>query len=216
MLASGALPPARELPVEIDLSPRGGRFKMMLRIPTRPEWLFAVTSDFDAFLVDHAACERKASATALTFVSHYPDRAELVSTMIQLAREELHHFQQVHREIAKRGLVLGPDTKDVYVLKLRERIRRGPAFYLMDRLLVAGVVEARGCERFGMIADALPAGRLKDFYQTLGRSEAQHHQLFLGLAHRYFQSTEVAARLDSLLDAEAEIVSQLPLRPALH
>jgi len=189
---------------------------MMLRTPTRPEWLFAVTSDFGAFLVDHAACERKASATALTFVSHYPDRAELVSTMIQLAREELDHFQQVHREIAKRGLVLGPDTKDVYVLKLRERIRRGPAFYLMDRLLVAGVVEARGCERFGMIADALPAGRLRDFYQTLGRSEAQHHQLFLGLAHRYFQTTEVAARLDSLLDAEAEIVSQLPLRPALH
>ncbi len=188
----------------------------MLRIATRPEWLLAVTSDFDSFLGDHAACERKASATALTFVAHYPDRAELVTAMIQLAREELDHFQQVHREIAKRGLVLGPDTKDVYVLKLRERIRRGPAFYLMDRLLVAGVVEARGCERFGMIADALPAGRLKDFYHTLGRSEAQHHQLFLGLAHRYFQTTEVTARLDSLLDAEAEIVSQLPLRPALH
>ena len=189
---------------------------MMLRIPTRPEWLLAVTSDFDAFLVDHAACERKASATALAFVSHYPDRAELVSAMIQLAREELDHFQQVHREIARRGLILGPDTKDDYVLKLRERIRRGPAFYLMDRLLVAGVVEARGCERFGMIGDALPAGRLKDFYRVLAHSEAHHHQLFLGLAQRHFQSTEVAERLDSLLDAEAEIVSQLPLRPALH
>jgi tRNA 2-(methylsulfanyl)-N6-isopentenyladenosine37 hydroxylase len=188
----------------------------MLRIKTRPDWLLAVTSDFDAFLLDHAACERKASATALTFVSHYPDRAELVSAMIQLAREELDHFQQVHREIAKRGLVLGPDTKDVYVLRLRERIRRGPAFYLMDRLLVAGVVEARGCERFGMIADALPAGRLKDFYQTLAHSEAHHHQLFIGLANRYFQSTEVASRLDSLLDGEAEIVSRLPFRPALH
>ena len=188
----------------------------MLRIATRPEWLLAVTRDFDAFLVDHAACERKASATALTFVAHYPDRAELVSAMIQLAREELDHFQQVHREIAKRGLVLGPDIKDVYVLKLRERIRRGPSFYLMDRLLVAGVVEARGCERFGMIADALPAGPLKDFYRALARSEAQHHRLFLGLAERYFPSTDVAARLDSLLEAEAEIVSQLPLRSALH
>jgi len=189
---------------------------MMLRIPTRPEWLFAVTNDFDAFLVDHAACERKASATALTFVSHYPDRAKLVSAMIQLARDELDHFQQVHREIAKRGLVLGPDTKDVYVLKLRDQIRPGPAFYLMDRLLVAGIVEARGCERFGMVADALPAGRLRDFYRALAHSEAHHHELFVGLAHCYFPSTEVASRLDSLLDAEAEIVSQLPFRPALH
>src|SRR5262249_47755995 len=65
---------------------------LMLRTMTRPEWLLAVTNDFDAFLVDHAACERKASATALTFVAHYPDRAELVSAMIQLAREELDHF----------------------------------------------------------------------------------------------------------------------------
>ncbi len=189
---------------------------MMLRISTRPEWLVAVTSDFDAFLVDHAACERKASATALTFVSHYPDRGELVSAMIQLAREELDHFQQVYRQIAARGLLLGPDAKDFYVLKLREHIRRGPDFYLMDRLLVAGIVEARGCERFGLVAEALPPGAVKELYRALARSEAQHHQLFVGLAHRYFERSEVGARLDSLLDAEARIVAQLPLRAALH
>lgn len=189
---------------------------MMLRIATQSEWLQRVARDFNSFLVDHAACERKASATALTFVSHYPDRGELVSAMIQLAREELEHFQRVYQHIAARGLRLGSDAKDLYVLKLRDQIRRGPAFYLMDRLLVAGVVEARGCERFGMVADMLPPGPLKDLYRTLTKSEAHHHQLFLGLARRYFEPSEVAARLDALLDAEAAIVAHLPLRPALH
>jgi tRNA 2-(methylsulfanyl)-N6-isopentenyladenosine37 hydroxylase len=189
---------------------------MILKVATPGEWLRGVLSEFDSFLVDHAACERKASATALTFVSHYPDRPELVSAMIQLAREELDHFQRVYQQLAARGLQLEADTKDHYVLKMRDQVRRGPAFYLMDRLLVAGVVEARGCERFGMVAEALPAGTAKELYDTLSRSEAHHHQLFIGLARRYFPADEVADRLAELLEVEAEIIKQLPLRPALH
>src|SRR5713226_3943175 len=159
---------------------------MMLKAATPGQWLQRVLDEFDTFLVDHAGCERKASATALTFVSHYPDRPELVSAMIQLAREELDH------------------------------VRRGPAFYLMDRLLVAGVVEARGCERFGMVAEALPPGAVKELYDDLCRSEAHHHQLFIALARRYFAADEVADRLTELLEVEAKIIEQLPLRPALH
>ena len=76
---------------------RHGRSRLMLKVATRAEWLQRVTEEFDSFLLDHAACERKASATALTFVAHYPDRPELVAAMIQLAREELDHFQQVYQ-----------------------------------------------------------------------------------------------------------------------
>ena len=35
--------------------------------------------------------------------------------------------------------------------------------YLLDRLLIGSLVEARGCERFGLIAQALPDGPLKHF-----------------------------------------------------
>src|SRR5215470_12188389 len=189
---------------------------MILRVPTRTQWLERVMGDFDEFLVDHAACERKASATALSFVAHYPDRSELVAAMIQLAREELDHFQLVYRQIAACGLRLGADEKDLYVLKLREQIRRGQSFYLMDRLLVAAVVEARGCERFGMVAEALAPGAVKQMYDALSRSEAHHHQLFIALARRYFPANDVADRLDDLLTAEANIVERLPLRAALH
>src|SRR5262249_57893636 len=188
----------------------------MLKVATRAEWLQRVLEEFDGFLLDHAACERKASATALTFVSHYPDRAELVAAMIQLAREELDHFQQVYQQIAARGLQLGADTKDGYVLRMRDQVRRGPDFYLLDRLLVAGIVEARGCERFGMVAEALPSGRMKDLYRALSRSESNHHRLFVELARRYFPPEQVEARMDDLLQREAQIVEKLPIRAALH
>ena len=188
----------------------------MLRVPTSAEWVRTVLSDFDAFLVDHAACERKASATALSLVAHYPDRRELVSACIELAREELEHFQLVHERIAERGLSLGPDTKDPYVGSLRREFRQGSGEYFLDRLLVAGIVEARGCERFGLVARALEEGSLKDFYADLARSEARHHGLFVRLARCYFDERTVAERLDELLAIEASIVAALPLRAAVH
>jgi len=188
----------------------------MLKVATRAEWLQRVTEEFDSFLLDHAACERKTSATALTFVAHYPDRAELVAAMIQLAREELDHFQQVYQQIASRGLQLGADTKDEYLHRMRDQVRRGRDFYFLDRLLVAGIVEARGCERFGMLAEALPRGHVKDLYRALSRSEANHHRLFVELAGRYFALEQVETRMDGLLQAEANIIEDLPIRAALH
>lgn len=187
-----------------------------LRIPTAPAWVETVLADFDAFLLDHAACERKASATALTFVSHYPDRRELVSSMIDLAREELEHFHQVYRRIEERNLVLTADTKDPYVNRLAKEFRKGSEVYFLDRLLVGGIVEARGCERFGLVAEALPGGPMKDFYRDLTASEARHRGLFLRLARRYFDPSSVDQRLQELLEVEAAVVRDLPLRAAVH
>ena len=60
-----------------------------LRFSTPKAWLDVVFSDFDAFLIDHAACERKASATGMSFVVRYPDKAPLIEPLIEFAREEL-------------------------------------------------------------------------------------------------------------------------------
>ena len=43
-----------------------GSAAMLLRSRTPAAWAAAVLADFDAFLLDHAACERKASATAMS------------------------------------------------------------------------------------------------------------------------------------------------------
>ena len=187
-----------------------------LRSVTPDACVDAVMADFDAFLVDHAACERKASATGMAFVVRYPDRAELLDPLIAFAREELEHFHRVYGLLAARGLGLGPDVPDPYVKPLVGAVRTGRDERLLDRLLVAGVVEARGCERFGMVARALPPGELADFYADITRSEARHHGLFSRLARAYFDETTIGARLDELLDLEARIIAGLPLRAALH
>ena len=189
---------------------------MRLKVNTSPAWIKTVLADFDSFLLDHASCERKASATALNFVAHYPDRQELVGVMIDLAREELEHFQLVYQKIAERGLILVPDTKDPYVGRLAREYRDGSDVYFLDRLLVAGIVEARGCERFGLVAAALPRGMLKDFYLGIARSEVRHQDLFLNLAREYFQPDVIAARLAQLLEIEARVIEELPLRAAVH
>jgi len=187
-----------------------------LKFKTPDAWANGIVAAMEVFLPDHAAAEKKASSMAMTMVSHYPDRPELVTAMIDLALEELSHFRSVVRLMQERGLTLLPDEKDPYVNALRQHCRKGAEFYLLDRLLIAGIVEARGAERFGLIAAALPEGDLKRFYDAITRSELGHEHLFLQFAEKYFDSPEVHARLDELLEAEAAIVRELPIRLALH
>lgn len=187
-----------------------------LRYTTPASWAENVISAMDEFLPDHAAAEKKASSMALTMVAHYPDKAELVQAMIDLALEELSHFRAVVKIMHQRGLRLLPDEKDPYVNALRKHMRDGTSQYLMDRLLIAGIIEARGAERFGLIAEALPGGDLKRFYQSITRSEEAHQGLFIELAKMYCDEKEITLRLNELLTAEADIISELPFRPALH
>lgn len=189
---------------------------MRLRVPTRPEWTAAVLSDLDAFLLDHAANERKASASALALVAHYPDRGELVRRCIALAIEELEHFRDVHARLAERGLTAGPDTRNEYLRRLAGHLRAESEAYFLDRLVTASIVEARGCERFGLVAAALPPGSLRDFYRELARSEVRHQEMYLELARTYFEEAEVAPRLEALLEAEAQVIGELPIRAALY
>ena len=189
-----------------------------LRFKTPPEWLTAVFADFDSFLLDHAACERKAAATGMSFVVRYPDRAALIEPLIEFSREELEHFQIMYRIIHARGLRLSDDYKDTYVNSLRSQVRNGGEGMLLDKLLVAGIVEARGCERLFMVAEALATQEspLATPYLELARAEARHHGLFFRLARAYFADEVIDPRASTLLDYEAELVKRLPHRAAVH
>ncbi|CAA0083281.1 Uncharacterised protein [BD1-7 clade bacterium] len=187
-----------------------------LRFRTSPAWVQCVMNDFDTFLLDHAAAEKKASGMAISMISHYPDRTELVDEMADLAVEELVHYKEVIKVIHQRGLTLGADEKDAYVNAFRKHIRKGSEAYFLDRLLCGAIIEARGAERFGLIADALEPGQLKQMYKAIASSEKRHFTLFCELAELYFPHDVVQARLDTLLDAEAEITASLPIQPKLH
>jgi tRNA-(ms[2]io[6]A)-hydroxylase len=90
---------------------------------------------------------------------------------------------------------------------------------LLDKLLVAGIVEARGCERLFMVAEALrqQGSPLADPYLDLARAEARHHGLFFRLARACFSDDQVLEeRASFLLDFEAALVKKLPHRAAVH
>jgi len=187
-----------------------------LRFTTSEDWTQTVVENMDDFLIDHAAAEKKASGMAISMLSHYPDRTKLVKAMIDLSIEEMTHFREVVKIMTERGLQLGSDEKDPYINQFRKVMRKGSDVYFLDRLLTAGIIEARGCERFGLVGEALPSGKLQDFYRAIAKSEAKHNTLFMDLAGEYFAQNDIHERMDELLNIEAEIVCGLPIRAALH
>ena len=187
-----------------------------LKIATDPDWVQVILDDFDTFLADHANCERKASALAMSLVVKHPDRTLILPTLIAVAREELEHFEQVYSVMRARGVGLIKDEQDPYVNALLKLVRHGRDAYLLDRLLVSSVVECRGAERFRIVADALEDPALRHFYDTLWKAETKHGHQFVDMALKYFGPEEVYSRLDALMSAEAEIVGQLEWRASLH
>ena len=181
------------------------------------EWLQSVQNNFDAFLIDHALNERKASASAMTLVAHYPDRAELVEVMIELAIEELNHFKQVMKIIASRNLIIENEKKDPYVNELRRHMKKSDSgAYLLDRLLSGAVIEARGEERFSLLAENLSDQALRGFYARISASEARHFCLFLDLADKYFHRKTVEDRLSEWIEIEKLAIESLPITNRLH
>lgn len=188
-----------------------------LAYSTSPEWVNAVLNDFDSFLQDHADCERKASAMAMSFVAKCPDKVEIIPELIETALEELEHFQQVYKIMEKKGVRLKAEMpQDKYMQELINSCRSSKEERLLDRMLIASIVECRGAERFKLIADALEDEELKKFYKTLWTSEAKHGNIFVKLALKYYSSAEVNKRLQELAEREGEICSSLEIRAALH
>ncbi len=192
---------------------------LALTTPTPSEWVAYIGKNFNSFLLDHAACEKKASSSAMTFVAKYRDRAKIVSELTDLAIEELEHFRDVLKIIEKRGLTLAGDESDFYVGELIRFCRNHPEQRLLDRLLVSAVVEARGCERFGLIGELLEKNGESDvgaFYTHLSRVEAKHQVLFLRLALEYFEKIEVSKRLQEIIEFESRLMLSLPIQARLY
>ncbi|MBL4625405.1 MAG: tRNA-(ms[2]io[6]A)-hydroxylase [Flavobacteriales bacterium] len=193
------------------------KLSLELTYQSSKEWIDCVMNDFDSFLQDHADCERKASAMAMSFIAKCPDRTDVIPKLIETGIEELEHFQDVYNIMEKRGIQLNHEIpQDLYIKQLINACRSGRDDRLMDRMLIASIVECRGAERFKMIADALEDMELKSFYKRLWTSEAKHGNLFVNLALNYWDKETVYKRLNELNEIEGIICSKLPIRPALH
>ncbi len=193
------------------------KLSIELTFQSSEEWVVCVMNDFNSFLQDHADCERKASAMAMSFIAKCPDRTDIIPKLIETGIEELEHFQSVYSIMAKRGVSLNHEiSQDMYIKQLIDSCRHGRDERLMDRMLIASIVECRGAERFKLIADALKDTELKTFYKKLWTSEAKHGNLFVDLALKYWNEDVIYNRLNELNEIEGKICKELPIRAALH
>jgi tRNA-(ms[2]io[6]A)-hydroxylase len=205
---------------------------LCLTQPTSSHWLEAALSDIDAVLVDHAHCEMKAASNALSLAVRASQTPRVTAHLVSLAEEELSHFRRVLGELERRSIPLGPPPLDAYAAELRKIVRAerkgtpsgnglSHAVGLVDRLLVAALIEARSCERFRLLADALrergPAD-LSALYQELLAAEARHFRTFVDLAHEVARPDDawVDGRLDVVARLEGELSSRLAGRPTIH
>jgi tRNA-(ms[2]io[6]A)-hydroxylase len=187
---------------------------MQLLHETPETWAALAVERFDEVLVDHAHCEKKAAAHALSMLAAFPQAPGLPRAMARLAREEAGHLAQVLLLMEKRGLTLGRDPGDPYAQGLQALVRQPARERLLDRLLISALIETRSEERLRMLSTALRDPELRRFYARLAQAERGHGELFLRLARR--ASVDCEERLQELLRAEARLVEKLPLRAAIH
>lgn len=193
------------------------KLNLDIAVPSKPEWVEAVMADFPSFLQDHADCERKASAMAMSFVAKFPDRTAIIPELIGIGIEELEHFQQVYLLMESRGIQLPASMgQDVYVANLIKRCHSGREERFLDRLLIASVVETRGAERFRLVSEAQNEPELHRFYKILWASEAKHGHVFVKFALHYFDEKTVYDRLAWWVEQEGEVMDGLEIRSALH
>lgn len=174
--------------------------------------------NIEEILTDHAFCEQKAATNAITIVVQYPEYTDLVDAMLELAKEELTHFQQVHEKIKERGFTLGRERKDEYVNELASFMRKGYRrnIVLIDKLLFGAMIEARSCERFKVLSENIKDEDLKKFYRELMISEANHYTLFIGFARKYSGGEDVDKRWQEFLDYEAGVISNYGNSESVH
>ncbi|MCW8400412.1 tRNA-(ms[2]io[6]A)-hydroxylase [Legionella sp. PATHC038] len=176
-----------------------------LQVKTPQVWLDFAATHIPLLLIDHAHCERKAAATAINFMSKYPEKKELVDVMSPLAREELLHFEKVIHFMAQRGIQFCPLQPSGYATQMHKQVTsRNVLQRLCDQLIIGAIIEARSCERFHAIIPYLEDKDLIKFYGTLIKSEARHFEDYLRLAKLYGGNIE--QRLQLFLSLENDFI----------
>jgi tRNA 2-(methylsulfanyl)-N6-isopentenyladenosine37 hydroxylase len=189
-----------------------------LQSQTASDWLAQVDQHLEEILIDHAHCEKKAAGAAMNLLFAYVDRVPLVRELSDIVREELAHFEQVLGILERRGVRFRKLPPSNYGGQLATLIRKEEPGRAVDRMLVAGLIEARSCERFALLREALrdDDAELAEFYGGLFESEARHHSTYVKLAREFATEEIVTSRLHELASAEAAAIAMGDHRPRMH
>lgn len=189
-----------------------------LKLKTDPRWVNIVEGNIEEILTDHAWCEQKAATNVITLITQNSEHEELVTSLLEIAKEELDHFQMVHNIIKERGLTLGRERKDHYVNELFQFLKkdgsRNDAF--VDRLLFSAMIEARSCERFKVLSQNIKDKELATFYRELMISEAGHYTSFLAFARKYSEKVDVDKRWKEWIEFEGQLITNYGKSETIH
>jgi tRNA-(ms[2]io[6]A)-hydroxylase len=187
-----------------------------LQSATHERWLRQVGEHLDQILIDHAHCEKKAAGTAMNLFFAYVEDQDLCQAMTEIVNEELAHFHLVIDLLNRRGIRFRRQTPSQYGRRLNDLVRKQEPQRAVDRLLVAGLIEARSCERFDLLRKHIQDRELADFYDSLFESEARHHSTYVRLAKHYASDEVVHTRLKELAAEEARIIAEGEDLPRMH
>ena len=189
-----------------------------LKFETETSWAEIVKDNLQQILTDHAFAEQKAASNAVSIIINYSEETELVAAMSDIAIEEMEHFRMVHTLMVARGMVLGREQRNDYAKNLQGFFpkTKDRTDALIQRLLVAAMIEARSCERFKVFSDNMEDKELSDFYNELMISEANHYVLFLGFARKYQDKEIVNKKWNALLSFEAEMMKNRGTEARVH
>lgn len=175
-----------------------------LAAPTDDGWFARIEPHLDTILVDHTHLEKRAASTALSMIFKYTGRDQLPQTLSPIVREEMEHFEQMLGVLDQRGVEFRKLKPAPYASKLIKHVRSQEPEALLDKLLVAGLIEARSCERFKILAASVDDDALASYYGGLFESEARHHTTYTDLARRYFGQETTKARLQEMAQHELD------------
>ncbi len=181
-----------------------------LQFETETSWAEIAKDDLQQILTDHAFLEQKAASNAVSIIINYSEETALVKEMSSIAIEEMQHFKMVHLLMVKRGFVLGREQKNDYAIRLQKFFNKtkNRTEALIQRLLVAALIEARSCERFKVFSENMEDEELSKFYTNLMISEANHYTVFLKFARQYQDREIVDQKWNALLAFEAEMMRE--------
>lgn len=189
---------------------------LSLQSVSSERWLEQVASHLPEILIDHAHCEHKAAATAMSLIGAYIENRNLCREMTRIVEEELEHFHLVLDLLERRGIRFRKQPPGHYGRELNLLVRSNEPERAVDRLLVASLIEARSCERFSLLAKHVDDRELADFYASLFESEARHHTTYVKLAREFMSEALVKQRLSELATAEAAIIATGHRLPRMH
>ena len=172
---------------------------------TSDRWLKLAKGNLPLLLQDHANCEKKAAGTAMNLIFRYEFHRELQERLAQLVREEMLHYEQVLSLMKDRGIKWHYLPAGRYAKGLLKHKRTHEPAAMVDVLIIGAFIEARSCERFSALADAIDDEKLARYYKYLLKSESRHYEDYLNLA-RSITDERIDERVAFFRDVERELI----------